>query len=161
MNPDGIFSALNFQEAEYLLFGGVNHMLVHEPVTTFDVDIWIKDTTENRAKANAALHDLEATWGIDDRSWGPVPRDASRLIRQPVFYMLTKHGPLDLFREVLGLEGRFAECYSASAIRKTGSGTRFYSLSDRHMLECQLALSPAERKLDRIRKLCEVVGIKE
>ncbi len=161
MNPDGIFTALNQHHVEYVLFGGVNHMLVHEPVTTFDVDIWINDTSENLTKANCALHTMEASWGADEKSWGPVPLDASWLLKQPVFSMLTKHGPLDFFREVLGLEGRFRECHGAATIRTTSAGVLFYSLADRHMLECQLALPPAERKLDRIRKLHEVLGITE
>lgn len=68
------------------------------------MDVWIEDTPQNRARCVTALEDIDATWGESDSSWGPVTSlSGDWLTRQLVFSFLTKSGPLDIFRSVAGL----------------------------------------------------------
>ena len=55
MNVDQILRAFNETQVEYILIGGMNFLLRHAPILTFDVDLWIDDTPENRARCEAAL----------------------------------------------------------------------------------------------------------
>ncbi|HMP89874.1 MAG TPA: hypothetical protein PJ991_06720 [Kiritimatiellia bacterium] len=50
INVDRILDTLNRREVEYILIGGMNFLLRHKPVLTFDVDIWINDNESNRTK---------------------------------------------------------------------------------------------------------------
>ena len=104
MDIDFIFRAMNCQQVDYLLIGGMNYMLRHEPVLTFDVDLWIDDTPENRKRCDLALRDLRAEWGETEQRWAPVsnlPEDW--LGRQTIFCLTSPHGAIDIFRHVLGL----------------------------------------------------------
>ena len=46
----------------YLLIGGVNFMLHHEPIIHFDIGLWIDDTEENLCRCSAAFAGLNAEW---------------------------------------------------------------------------------------------------
>jgi len=48
MNIDHILRTFNACAVEYLLIGGMNFLLRHEPVLTYDIDFWIRDTVVNR-----------------------------------------------------------------------------------------------------------------
>lgn len=158
MNVDSILSAMNRRGVEYLLIGGVNYMLRHRPVLTFDVDLWIEDVPENRQRCVQALVELDAEWGPTEQEWGPVTRLAGDwLSRQPVFSFLTKDGPLDVFRAVKGLES-WSACAARARQEATPAGVAYRGLSDRDMLACQLALEEPLRKLDRIRHLETLLG---
>ena len=150
MNVDAVLSALNEAGADYILIGGMNFLLRHLPEITFDIDVWVADSPENLERVNRALIQLGAEWGRTEASWKPVPEDASWLREQIVFCLTTRQGALDIFREVRGLEGRYGECKNAAAASATGAGVPFKGLSDRHMLEAQLALPEGERKTRRI-----------
>jgi hypothetical protein len=157
MNVDRILSTLNGEQVDYILIGGMNFLLRHLPELTFDVDVWVRDTEENLHRLNRALRKLGAAWGATERTWAPVPDDPSWLSRQSLFCLTTDHGALDVFREVRGLEGRYEECRRSSSELKTASGIPFASLSDEHMLACQHALPPHERKQGRIEALEEAI----
>jgi hypothetical protein len=47
MTVDQILETFNRRQAGYLLIGGMNFLLRHQPVLTFDVDLWVADTPEN------------------------------------------------------------------------------------------------------------------
>lgn len=150
MNVDHIFDTMNRHSVEYLLIGGFNFLLRHEPVLTFDVDFWIHDTPENRARCEQALAALEASWGADESSWGPVAAlPKGWLERQTVFCLVTPHGAVDIFRTVRGLAD-----WTASRARavsgSTAAGTAYVGLSDEDMLETQEALDKQDRNLGRI-----------
>ena len=49
MNVDEILRVFNECGVEYLLIGGMNFLLRHQPVLTYDIDLWIRDTPMNRA----------------------------------------------------------------------------------------------------------------
>lgn len=152
-NVNVILRVMNARRVDYLLIGGMNFALNHEPVLTFDVDLWVRDDPDNLRAVNAALRDLEAGWGPTEATWGPVPADPGWLARQAVFCLTTAHGALDIMRSVKGLEDRYAECRAAARPGVTAAGTPYPSLNDEHMLDCQLALAEHERKPGRIATL--------
>ena len=148
---------LHDRKVDYLLIGGVNFLLRHEPELTFDVDIWVADTDRNLTKLNDALRDMEAAWGPSEREWAPVPKKPAWLRSQSVYCLTTAYGALAVFREVRRLEGKYPTCKRAAYSARTAVGVPFTGLSDRHMLACQEALSPRERKLKRIEILKKVI----
>lgn len=153
MNVDRILETLNQHEVDYLLIGGINFLLRHKPLLTYDVDVWVRDDAANLAALNRALQALGAEWGKTEKSWAPVPDDPGWLCQQPVFCLTTEHGALDVFREVLGLEGRYAECKGEARNESTASGIPYHGLSDRHMLLAEQALDPQNQRSERIKTL--------
>jgi len=135
----------------------MNFLLRHQPVLTFDVDLWVRDTDENLIKTAEALRDISAQWGKDESSWGPVPSGFDWLKGQSVYCLTSPYGAVDIFREVRGLEDRWEVCRNRCFEATTAAGTLYASLSDRDMLACQMALPENERKLDRIRYLKQVL----
>jgi hypothetical protein len=153
LDIDSMLTELNRQNVEFILIGGVNFLLRHKPVLTYDVDIWINDTQENRSRCEKALHMMNAEWGPTEESWGPVDRLPSGwLERQSVFSLVTRAGALDVFRFVDGLSS-WPECRSRAELRRTSGGHLYPGLSDGDMLACQYALDENQRKVDRIRYL--------
>jgi hypothetical protein len=161
MDIDGILTALHQHEVQYLLIGGVNFLLRHAPELTFDVDVWISDTAENRARLNTALRRLRAEWGPTETDWAPVPEDPAWLLRQPIFCLTTPSGALDIFREVQGLEGEFEQAFRRGIQSQTPSGIPYHGLSDEDMLRCQEALNPSEQKPGRMETLRRAISQRE
>ena len=157
MNVDEILRALNEDQVDYLLIGGMNFLLRHRPELTFDVDIWVGDEAANLARLNRALQRLGAAWGATEQDWAPVPAGWEWLQHQPVYCLTTGHGALDVFREVLGLEGAYEACRDRAFSGKTASGVPFRGLADRDMLACQEALPPEERKAGRMETLLRAI----
>lgn len=153
MNVDRILSAFRGQEVDYLLIGGMNFLLRHLPLTTFDVDVWIDDTPANRQRCARALAQLEAAWGTTDETWGPVAgSNPAWLETQAVFCMTTPYGALDVFRQVAGLPS-WAECRERAISSETDGGVPYLGLCDADMLRCQYALPEGLRHPERIRHL--------
>ena len=157
MNVDHIFEIFNRCQVRYLLIGGMNFYLRHEPVTTLDVDLWIEDSPENRRRCESALSDLHASWGETESQWEDVANKAPGwLDRQNMFCLLSPAGALDVFRQVRGLDDW--ERSFENAIRETTpGGVPYRGLADEDMLRCQLALDDNQRKQDRVRFLQRVV----
>jgi hypothetical protein len=158
MNVDEILKALNDEQVNYLLIGGMNFLLRHSPELTFDVDVWVRDDGTNLERANRALQRLGAEWGASDKDWREIPEDWRWLERQGCFCTTTRHGALDVFRDVRGLEGRYDECRVAAVPSVTTKGMRFMALSDEHMLACQQALPENERKAKRVEILTRAIA---
>ena len=160
MNVDAILSVLNTHGVDYVLIGGVNFLLNHAPILTFDVDIWIHDEEQNRVNLTAALVELKAEWGPDDLHWKPIGPDATWLTKQTVFSLSSPDVAIQFFREVNGLEGRYCECKSRAAYKATGTGIPYFSLSDQDMLNHTERISalnacghqPPDRKEEEERK---------
>lgn len=161
MNVDAILQALNEEQVDYMLIGGMNFLLRHLPELTFDVDIWVRDTPDNLEKTNRALQRIGAQWGVTEKDWQLVSADPKWLLRQGCFCLTTKHGALDIFRDVRGLEGRYEECKAAAVAARTGTGINFAALSDAHMLACQEALLPHEQKAKRMEVLRQALKHKQ
>lgn len=153
MNVDRIFETMNRHGVRYLLVGGMNFMLRHEPILTFDVDFWIEDSDENRRRCEAALLELEATWGPTDDTWQPVGNfGPGWLDAKQVYCTLTPSGAVDIFRSIRGLTD-WASCHQRAVNEETKGGAPYSALSDEDMLACQMALDEGERKQYRIDSL--------
>jgi len=153
MNIDHILAVFNRHEVRYLLIGGVNFLLRHKPVLTFDVDFWIEDTETNRGRCEESLNELKAEWGRTDSDWGPVANLAPGwLLQQPVFCLTSPYGAIDIFRSVQGLSD-WATAFAVSVSGITASGTAYTGLSDADMLAGQLSIPLESRKMDRVREL--------
>ena len=148
------------RRVECLLIGGMNFLLRHRPVLTYDVDFWVGDTNDNLARTADALYQLGAQWGPDDKSWAPIPPGIEWLQRQSVYCLTTDHGAIDIFREVRGLEGQFKACWDRGVESQTAGGIAFRGLSDHDMLSCQLALPAGEQKAERVAYLQALLGSK-
>ncbi|MDZ4744302.1 MAG: hypothetical protein SGI98_12900 [Verrucomicrobiota bacterium] len=153
MDIDHIFKSLTEGKVDYILIGGVNFLLNHEPILTYDVDIWFRNTAENKERLNNVLAGLGAKWGESAETFRPIPESPEWLDRQVMFCVTTDAGSLDIFREVKGLEGCYEECFIRSSEKRTNTGISYRSLSDGDMLACQMALDPRDQKLDRIKVL--------
>jgi hypothetical protein len=153
MNVDTILDTMNRHQVSFLLIGGMNFLLRHAPVLTYDVDLWVADTPENLPACEQALVALDAQWGATDRDWGPVARrDPGWLSTQILFCLTSPHGAIDIFRRVKGL-GDWQHSFETSACEVTAGGIPYRGLSDADMLQCQLALEANEQKQDRIAAL--------
>ncbi len=154
MNVDRILETFNRHQAACLLIGGMNFLLRHGPVVTFDVDLWVEDTPENLQ----ALAELQAEWGRSKDDWGPVAhKQAGWLQGQAVFCLTSPHGAIDIFCAVTGLDD-WATCRARAQPGRTAAGVSFLGLADRDMLRSQLALPEAARNEDRIRALKRALG---
>jgi hypothetical protein len=157
VNVDEILMTMNRLGCRFLLIGGMNFMLRHEPILTYDVDLWIEDREDNRCCCELALLELGAEWGATEDVWGPVSGlESGWLDRQHVFSLITPHGAIDIFRSVFGLDD-WQACWQRATSETTASGVEYRGLSDEDMLQCQLALSEGEQKQDRIRALRDAI----
>jgi len=153
MNLDRILGTCNQQGVSYLLIGGMNFLLRHQPVLTYDVDLWIEDTPENRRRCESALAALDAEWGRTNADWGPVAaKPAGWLDQQAVYCLNSPHGAIDVFRSLKGPTD-WQTSWNASVVEQTAAGTSYHGLSDADMLACQLALDAGAQKAERIRVL--------
>jgi hypothetical protein len=160
MNADAILECFHRHEADAILIGGMNFLLRHQPVLTFDVDFWVKDDDENLSRVATALRALGAEWGKSVETWGPLPGGHDWLRTQTVFCLTTPHGAIDIFRSVEGLFGQYEACKARSTVARLESGIIYRSLSDQDMLACQLALPENLRRLDRTNYLRNLLDSK-
>ena len=75
---DDILQVLNHHGVQYILIGGVNFLLQHQPIATFDVDFWVEDSDENRDRCHAALAALGA-FGVPTMRTGGKSRIYRRI----------------------------------------------------------------------------------
>ncbi len=161
MDIDHILTVLNRRGVHYLLIGGVNFLLRHKPVLTFDIDFWIEDDPGNCLRCEGALAELDAEWGPAEKTWGPVTAlPTGWLSRQTIYCLSSPHGAIDIFRSVAGLPS-WQQSFATSVSGQTAAGTVYRGLSDADMLACQLSLDPEDRKNDRIRDLKKVLSSRE
>jgi hypothetical protein len=157
MNPERILNVFNRHGVKYLIIGGMNIFLRHQPQSTFDIDLWIEDSMENLARCHKALVELEAQWGREEKDWEPVSKKTETwLNQQQVFCIYSPAGAIDIFRSVTGLVS-WEECNNRAIVGKTKNGILFSALGDKDMLKCQLALPENQQKKDRIRILKESI----
>jgi hypothetical protein len=157
MNVDLVLETLGRNQVDFLLIGGMNFLLRHEPVLTFDIDVWVNDTQINLDRCELAMIDLDASWGATEETWRPVKEQTGWTRRQSVFCLVSPHASVDVFRTVAGLAS-WAECKARAYQGKTKSGVEFFGLSDADMVACQLALPSGTRKYSRIETLRKALG---
>ena len=158
MNIDHILQTFNTCEVDYLLIGGMNFLLRHEPVLTYDIDFWIRDTAANLALCDTALRQLDASWGPTEDSWRPVAEQAGWLTLQSVFCLTSPAGAIGIFRGVTGLPS-WEACRERSVIGQTAAGVEYRGLCDEDMIDCQLALPEGQRRQTRIEALRRAISI--
>lgn len=150
MNVDEILATFNRYQVRYLLIGGMNFLLRHAPVLTYDVDLWIEDTVENLNRCEAALAEINAEWGASDEDWTAVSAKPSGwLSQQPLYCLTSPLGAIDVFRSVAGLDD-WEACFQNAAQEYTAQSVPYWGLSDSDMLRCQYALAEPYRKAERI-----------
>ena len=157
MNIDHILRTFGDGGVEYLLIGGMNFLLQHEPVLTYDIDFWIRDAAANLDRCDKALRKLDAAWGPTEQDWRPVAAQPGWLDRQEVFCLTSFSGAIDIFRTVKGLPS-WAECNARAYAGQTAGGVPYRGLCDEDMLACQLALPPADRRRNRVEALERALG---
>lgn len=152
MDVDHILRTFATHAVDDLLIGGMNFLLRHEPVLTYDIDLWIRDEPANLRRCEAALTELDAAWGRTEAEWRPVAEQPGWLTRQSVYCLTSPSGAIDIFREVAGLESWDAA--AARAVRgNTASGVAYRGLCDEDMIACQTALPEGQRRAARIETL--------
>lgn len=157
MDIDLVLKTMNQFQVDYLLLGGMNFMLRHKPMLTYDIDLWIEDSSENRHRCELALVDLNAEWGETTETWGPVSQLPSGwLERQAVFCLTSPHAAVDIMRFVEGMSDWQLSRMNCSP-EKTKLGTPYFGLSDNDMLQCQLALIENQRNAERVRYLQNIL----
>jgi hypothetical protein len=152
MNVDAILQTFNAREVEYLLIGGMNFLLRHQPVLTYDIDLWVRDTPANLARCDAALQSLGAEWGPTEDAWKKVAEQPGWLSRQSVFCLTSASGAIDVFRTVTGLPS-WEEANERAYAGSTAAGVAYRGLCDEDMILCQLALPEGQQRHDRIAAL--------
>ena len=157
MNVDRILETMNRHSVDYLLIGGMNFLLRHQPELTFDIDLWIADTPDNRQRCAQALAALDAAWGATDAEWAPVRKlSGDWLERQAVFCMASPVGAIDIFRAVRGLPA-WTICAERAVTGHTEAGVPFRGLGDADMLAAQMALEPQQRHGKRVEFLQQLL----
>ena len=152
MNVDAILQTFNAREVEYLLIGGMNFLLRHQPVLTYDIDLWVRDTPANLTRCDAALQSLGAEWGPTEAAWKKVAEQPGWLSRQSVFCLTSASGAIDVFRNVTGLPS-WEEANERAYAGSTAAGVAYRGLCDEDMILCQLALPEGQQRHDRIAAL--------
>jgi len=157
MNVDRILGVFNSLHVDYILIGGMNFLFTHEPVLTYDIDLWMEDSEANRTRCEKALIELQCSWGETDDTWQLLAdRKPGWLGTQAVYCLSGPHGSIDIFLQVAGLPD-WKAAKTRSRRLQTATNVPFQSLSDYDMLQSQLALPEGERKPERIRVLREAV----
>jgi hypothetical protein len=134
VNTDHLLETFNRHQVRYILVGGVNFLLRHAPVLTFDIDLWIRDDPENLRRCEQALASLDAAWGRDDADWKPVAdQTPGWLGQQGIFCLTSPYGAIDIFKFLLGVDN-WDHALSRSTLMTTGAGAPIQSLSDEDMI---------------------------
>lgn len=150
MNVDLILDTFNQNGGRFILIGGMNFLMRHKPIITYDVDLWIEDEADNLKRCHIALSQLGAEWGASDDDWGPIAeKDPSWLSQQGVYCLTSPNGAIDIFRFVQGLDD-WSRSFAAALQEHSAGGTEYRGLSDTDMLRCQEALLESARKQERI-----------
>lgn len=54
LDYERVFRVMNQCSVEFLLIGGLNYYLLHRPISTQDIDLFINDDVENRRRCELA-----------------------------------------------------------------------------------------------------------
>jgi hypothetical protein len=93
-----ILKVLARHDVDFILVGGVAAILEGAPVATFDLDIVIRPTSDNRARLLTALGELNARY--NDPAGRHLVPDERKLATLRIHRLLTDHGPLDIMASI-------------------------------------------------------------
>ncbi len=100
MNPDfiRILETLAKHEVDFLITGGISAVIQGAPVTTFDLDIVHKRSSENVQRLVAALNEMEAHYRT--RRDIEILPEVSTLMGPGHHLLMTRFGPLDVLGSI-------------------------------------------------------------
>src|SRR3954447_20788502 len=93
-----ILKILDQHGVEFILVGGVAAILEGAPVSTFDLDVVVRPTPEDRQRLLGALDELHARY-LDPAGRHIVP-DAGKLETLRIHRLVTNLGPLDVLTSI-------------------------------------------------------------
>lgn len=147
VNPALIIRELNRAGIDYIVIGGVAATLHGCPEQTYDLDILYAPTAENRLRLLRALAAIEAQW---DR---PLTDEVLQL--QPVFALNTKHGDLDIFTQIPGLDNYTSAVSTARIFSLEGMPVKVLDLPSL-IITKEAACDPNPRKQSALAFLKEL-----
>lgn len=86
-----ILRILQYYDVQFLLIGGMNFFLAHQPVSTQDINVLVEDSEGNRRRCELALIAMDAEWGKDDPDWGFVRNKSEGWLNQQSVYCLPQN----------------------------------------------------------------------
>lgn len=136
------WSALNENGVFYIMIGGVATNLHGYQRTTDDIDVWIKDTPENRLNLRKALKKYSQ---IDY-----FMLETLQIIPGWTNFNLNNGFRMDLMIDVKGLEGfGFDECLKKASIAEI-NGVKIPFLHINHLIESKKAANRPKDQVDLI-----------
>ncbi len=147
-----LWESLNKNQVKYIMVGGVALNLHGYQRTTEDIDIWIKDTTENRQRLRHAFKD----YGLGD--FEPIER--MQFIPGWTYFHLNNGLRLDVMTELKGLEEyTFDECLDLASMAQIYN-IEVPFLHINHLLDAKKATNRSKDQIDvialeKIKKLLE------
>lgn len=136
------WSALNEANVHYIMIGGVATNLHGYQRTTDDIDIWIKDSSENRANLRKALKNYSQVDYFMLETLQIVPGWTN--------FSLNNGFRLDLMIDVKGLEGfGFDECLQKASIAEINN-INIPFLHINHLIESKKAANRPKDQVDLI-----------
>jgi hypothetical protein len=112
-----ILSVLSRHRVEFILVGGVAAILEGAPMSTFDLDIMVHPTPEDRDRLLAALRELNSRY-LDPAGRHILP-DRMKLETLRLQRLLTDFGPLDVL-ESIGDGLRYSELIGETQLYEVG-----------------------------------------
>jgi hypothetical protein len=112
-----ILSVLSRHRVEFILVGGVAAILEGAPKSTFDLDIMVNPTPEDRDRLLAALRELTSRY-LDPAGRHILP-DRMKLETLRLQRLLTDFGPLDVL-ESIGDGLRYSELIGETQLYEVG-----------------------------------------
>lgn len=104
-------------EVDFILVGGVAAILEGAPVSTFDLDIMISPTSENRERLLNTLLELNARY-LDPAGRHIFP-DRTKLQTLRIQRLLTDFGPLDVL-ETIGNNLKYSDLVGTTQVYEVG-----------------------------------------
>ena len=150
-DPYGLLQALDDRRVAYIVIGGFARVLQGTEELTWGLDVVPSMRSENLARLEAALDDLDA------RRTDGKPLQAGALASEHVVALETKHGELKLVAEPAGTRG-YDDLRRAATREPIGKGLRPQIASVGDLARMVSALDEPERtpQLTQLRRIVEL-----
>jgi hypothetical protein len=93
-----LLTTLRAHDVRFVVVGAAAAVFDGAPITTFDLDVTFDPATDNLERLGGALEALDARY--DDPAGRSIFPDLERLATLRVHLLRTRHGRLDLMREI-------------------------------------------------------------
>lgn len=133
------WNSLQVNNVEYIMVGGYATNLNGYHRYTSDMDIWIRDTEENRANLGNAMNEL----GYDNISWSEM-----QFIPGWIDFYLLNGMKLDILIDMKGLENyTFDECLAVATIAEI-ENVKVPFLHINHLIANKKAVNRSKDQID-------------